>query len=148
MGIPFFSFKSLIKSDAKELLDSLYPIGSHFICLSANDLPKVGQWALDDSYNGKALWVDNTQTPGTALSGSLPNITGTCGYWVKGGDSSSGAMYNIDNGEINKYGSTGVYPYSSVGFQASRSNSVYSASAGTNVVRPTSITVQVYVRTG
>lgn len=132
--------------------DARYKIGCHLMVFSTDDLPyptspATCTWELDSTYDNKAMWIASGTAIGTSLSGSLPNITGTAGNWVLGNFYSSGAFYSNGNQDLSKYGGSGTYTYNGIGFQASRSNSVYSASAGASVVRPTSVVVHIYKRT-
>ena len=78
---------------------------------------------------------------GNNVSGSLPDIAGTFAALLNSvpsgafySRSTSGGGYDNDDWHYN------------AGFKASRSNSVYSAAAGTNVVRPTSVGVSMWKR--
>ena len=91
---------------------------------------------------------------GSSISGSLPDISGTfSGAGQTGGDVTnnnrsqySGAFY-IAQAQGGVIVANNQQRDDLFGFAASRSNSVYSASAGTNVVRPTSIGVTFWKRT-
>jgi len=143
--------------------DALYPVGSKQICFNEPVVPSgvTATWTVDTTYDGKALWIDSTKTFGTSLNGSLPKITGDynpvvygfnaeCVYavscnWASGAFYLSPNQFPTNNVCASQTG-TRVNPQYNTAFDAARCNSVYGASAGANVVRPTSVTVKVYVR--
>lgn len=135
------------------LFDKMYKIGCHQFALSEDDLPQpldpaTCEWTLVTSYDGKALWVDSTKDGGTILAGSLPNINGNLGsVMVDQNLSTSGALYYSGTPRVRDWSGADGNGIRSVGFQASRSNSIYSASAGASIVRPTSITIKIFERT-
>ena len=147
-----------ISSNLQDIYDMIYPVGSTFISPTKPTTPSgiTCTWEADTSYNGRAIWIDSTQTGGTQLVGSLPDIEGSAytnetslGIFVVANAGASGAI-----SVTRKSLPLGVQAQSSIGdrvaqmdFKASNSNSVYSASAGTNVVRPTSVTMTVWKRT-
>ena len=109
------------------------------------------EWNLLSS--GYSLWTTTGNRAGDILSASLPNIKGTvtdADRWYNQ-VTGTGAFKQVADSSTPNGGYTGVDPLSRtksvVDFDASRSNSVYSASAGANVVRPNSYTVKIFKRT-
>jgi len=140
----------------QKIYDAIHPVNEVVIGFTAPVVPEgvTATWTLDNTYNGKALWVDNAQTAGTELAGSLPNITGSetvtwTSLYSRGfGGAFDGSGTRASDKKAPEEG-TSAYYWSQINttFDASRSNSVYAASAGANVVRPTSVVVHVYKRT-
>lgn len=134
--------------------DARYKVGSHQICFSEDDLPQpispaTCTWEIDSSVDSKALWADSTQTMGTILAGSLPKIEGACGTFVidaSSGWSCTGAFYDGGAPRVRSWSGTTGNEMRKMGFKAERSNSIYNATAGANVVRPTSTVIHVYKR--
>ncbi len=139
--------------------DSIYPVGSVYISTTNYDsLPAIftsGGRTWTKIGSGACLWgATSSSDMGSSINGSLPNITGT----FSGAGQTSGSV--TDNNRTKRTGAFyvakargGVKITNSdefddlMGFEASRSNSIYSATAGTNVVRPTSIGVTFWQRT-
>ena len=105
--------------------------------------PPHSQGRKGESIEVSKVIVDSTSDSqlGNDVSGSLPNISGTFAALLNSAPtgafysrSTSGGGYDNDDWHYN------------AGFEASRSNSVYSAAAGTDVVRPTSVGVSMWKR--
>ena len=112
----------------------------------------TGTW--EKLASGYTLWTtDNTKELGNTLSPSLPNITGTfitliqrkaditTNYPPTGAFSSYNLMSTSESGERKSEYETPRY-----NFKASNSNSIYSASAGSDKVKPSSIGVTMWKR--
>ena len=135
--------------------DKLYKIGCYKMIISISDLPypvapASATWQIVTSFDSKAPWVASGSTLGSSLDGSLPKIEGKVGSVMV--DSSSTVYFNgcfYDNGvpRSRSWSGTSGNDVRSFGFKAQNSNSIYSASAGANVVRPTSFVVHIYQRT-
>lgn len=133
--------------------DCLYPLNFLQIALNEDGLPKPlfpasVEWTLTTTYDNKSLWVDSTKEGGSILAGSLPNIYGNIGsFMIDQNRSTSGALYYSGTPRSRDWSGASGDGVRSLGFKASNSNSIYGASAGANIVRPTSITIKIYKRT-
>lgn len=135
--------------------DARYKVGSHKMVFSTDDLPQPVApasctWKVDTSYNNRSPWIASGVTAGTLYDGSLPNIYGNLnGNLIDDGGSwgASGAFYTNGVSRSRSWeGASGIACYN-FGFAAGNSNSIYKASAGGNIVRPTSVVVHIYKRT-
>ena len=126
------------------IFSSLYPVGSIYITTqNTGSCPIAGlisgsQWELVSS--DRALWGGNGWNAHSWIAAGLPNITGTHGGADSNGTSVSGAFYN-NGGSSSGDGHGAGW---SVGFDASRSNSIYGNST---TVQPPAYRVNVWRRT-
>ena len=138
----------LTLNNAKELWDLIYPVGSVYISMSEDPNSKFTgtTWA---QITDCTLWA-TASGGGEELAGSLPNIQGYVNSVMVDSSSSvgfSGAFYNGGTPRSRSWSGTGGNDVRAFGFKASNSNSIYNATAGANVVRPTSIAVMMWQRT-
>ena len=137
------TINSQLSSSVLSNLQSVYPIGSLYIGITDNCpiANLFGTWEKIEE--GLCLQsVKGDQVAGETVEAGLPNIKG---YFGGGRDQSiSGAFFN--NG---KHGSTrdggGNWTTLSVGFDASRSNSIYKDDCDT--VQPPAYLVNIWKRT-
>lgn len=128
--------------------NDIYPVGSIYISLKSS-IPSSFKGTWQKLATGRALWnAESDSQLGGEIAGSLPNITGSFTALLQRNKdiSASGAFtYTVasisEKGDRDDASETPTYS-----FTASRSNSVYSASAGANVVRPTSIGCSMWQR--
>jgi hypothetical protein len=124
------------------MLKSLYPVGSIYIGTQSTcplaTLISGSTWTLVAT--NRALWGGNGSNANSTIEAGLPNITGIHGGADTNGRNSSGAFY--DNGA--SASGDGRGSGWSVGFDASRSNSIYGASS---TVQPPAYRVNVWRRT-
>ena len=118
--------KTAVLKAKKEAILECRPIGFYFITETEDD-PNVlfgGGW---EKLTGRYVLQcsDNNHKAGTTVEAGLPNITGTFSRQVNHSYGYDGAFYNIELGaqSSGEYSGTG-FP-SGVGFDASRSNSIY-----------------------
>ena len=122
--------KTAVLQAKKEAILECRPIGSYFITETEDD-PNVffgGGW---EKLTGRYVLQcsDDSHKAGTTVEAGLPNITGTFSRKVNNSYGyDDGAFYNRELGaqSSGEYSGTG-YP-SGVGFDASRSNSIYGRS--------------------
>lgn len=123
------------------LLDMFYPVGTHYITDNDDFDPNAtwgGVWEVVSS--GRVLQgADNSHAVGTTIEAGLPNITGKGHYADNNGDW-EGALYNVGNAN---YIGDGSASGTRIGFDASRSNSIYGNS---NTVQPPAYVVKVWCR--
>lgn len=86
-------------------------------------------------------FVEGSATSGTVKSAGLPNITGITRS-VGGADYTVGAFYKVANNYASSY-IDGTIPKNSVGFDASRSSSVYGNST---TVQPPALTMRYIIK--
>ena len=131
-----------LNNTVSNLLSSLYPVGSIYIgtqntCPLAS-LISGSQWTL--VAQDRALWGGNGSNGNTTIAAGLPNITGSHG----GADSNSrwvnGCFYDA-GGATSGDGHGGGW---SIGFDASRSSSIYGQSS---TVQPPAYVVNIWRRT-
>ena len=136
--------KTAVLQAKKEAILECRPIGSYFITETDDD-PNVifgGGWKR---VKGKILQCSDDKHPaGTDIEAGLPNIKGVFSRQVNNsymGD--NGAFYIMESGQQSsgEYSGTG-YP-SGVGFDASRSNSIYGKSY---TVQPPTHVVNAWIR--
>ena len=137
--------KTAVLQAKKEAILECRPVGSYFITETEDD-PNVlfgGGW---EKLTGRYVLQcsDDSHKAGTTVEAGLPNITGTFSRQVNnsyGGD--DGAFYNRELGgqSSGQYSGSG-FP-SGVGFDASRSNSIYGRS---DTVQPPARIVNVWKR--
>lgn len=136
------------------ILEALYPVGSVYIT-TANTCPlsaliSGSTWELVSS--GRVLQgADSGHSAGTTIEAGLPNITGTLGLGVDGGDnklnyvSSTGALTTTSySGKASTTGDTTQTVCDGVNLDASLSNSIYGNST---TVQPPAYVVNIYRRT-
>lgn len=149
------TINSQLSSSILSNLQSVYPIGSLYIgvtdvCPIAN---LFGTW--EKVSEGRVLQgADGSQEVGTTIEAGLPNIKASArfgGSYSGGADvtaslkSGSGAIYvaNTFTGAT-VAGAGGNYTVSTMGFDASRSNSIYGNS---DTVQPSAYLVNIWKRT-
>jgi len=139
------SVSSIITTTLNNTLKSLYPVGSIYIgtqstcplatLISGSTWTKVAE--------DKVLQTSSSShSANSTINAGLPNITGTFGPVATGGFTATGAFYNqgTARGTIKEDGSADY----TVGFQASRSSSIY---GGSSTVQPPAYVVNVWRRT-
>lgn len=136
--------KTAVLQAKKEAILECRPIGSYFITETDDD-PNVifgGGWKR---VKGKILQCSDDKHPaGTDIEAGLPNIKGGFSRQVNNSYmGNNGAFYIIESGQQSsgQYSGTG-YP-SGVGFDASRSNSIYGKS---DTVQPPTHVVNAWIR--
>ncbi len=140
--------------EQKPWLLDLYPVGTIYLTLNDKGSPASifgGTWEKLPS--GYALWTSSSSA-GNTIGAGLPNITGSFQFtdndngndWYVRARYADGAFYTSGNGEhymVNSNGnSKGTGPYA-IGFQASRSSSIYGSSS---TVQPPAYKVYAYKR--
>lgn len=93
-------------------------------------------------FRGKTFWGGDTTNVGTNLNAGLPNITGTLGVRLRLTGVYSGALYEINTGAYNE-SSGGDRNGRTIGFNASRSNTIYGKS---NTVQPPAIQMMFIIK--
>jgi hypothetical protein len=139
--------QSLINSKISDTLSAIYPVGSLYITTqNSGSCPIAGlisgsQWELVGKDH--ALWTTDGTNANTTIEAGLPNITGAfTGLSAALSAFEGGCFYNGGN----LYGGE-VYPggaNNSIGFDASRSSSIYGNSS---TVQPPAYRVNVWRRT-
>lgn len=150
---------AFVRSYMSSVLGSIYPVGSVYIGTQSScpmdNLISGSTWSLVSK--GKALWTGNGQAgsgttanadfanakANTTIAAGAPNIKGT----AKGDDfppamETSGAFYNAGNYSDTATGNAKTSKI--LGFEASRSNSIYGKST---TVQPPAYVVNVWRRT-
>lgn len=131
-----------VSTAVSNMLKSLYPLGSIYIGTQSTcplaTLISGSTWQLVAT--DRALWGGNGSNANSTIEAGLPNITGIHGGADTNGRNSSGAFY--DNG--GSASGDGHGAGWSVGFDASRSNSIYGNSS---TVQPPAYRVNVWRRT-
>ena len=134
------------------MLKSLYPVGSIYIGTQSTcplaTLISGSTWTLVGQ--DRALWGGNGSNANANISAGLPNITGKfqtrCLMHDTNGQVEQGALYRADTGSWSQaaggtdWGGTGQ----AIGFDASRSNSIYGKSS---TVQPPAYRVNIWRRT-
>ena len=142
---------AFVKTAISTLLSSLYPVGSLYITTNNSptcplaSLMSGSSWSLVAA--DKALWTSN-RNGNTTINAGLPNISGTfgSGCMMNWQDSYvSGAFYRATLSQYpQNAGGTDGGSNVGIGFQASRSNSIYGNSS---TVQPPAYRVNVWRRT-
>jgi hypothetical protein len=142
---------AFVKTAIGVLLSSLYPVGSLYITTNNSatcplaSLISGSSWSLVAA--DKALWTSN-RNGNTTIAAGLPNISGTfgSGCMMNWQDSyASGAFYRATLSQYpQNAGGTDGGSNVGIGFQASRSNSIYGNSS---TVQPPAYRVNVWRRT-
>lgn len=142
---------AFVKTAIGVLLSSLYPVGSLYITTNNSatcplaSLISGSSWSLVAA--DKALWTSN-RNGNTTINAGLPNISGTfgSGCLMNWQDSyASGAFYRATLSQYpQNAGGTDGGSNVGIGFQASRSNSIYGNSS---TVQPPAYRVNVWRRT-
>lgn len=142
----------------RDLFEALYPVGSLYItssntttCPLASIVKKTdgtnSTWSLVAS--GKALWTGTGSNGNTTIEAGLPNITGNGLHEMQGntaqpsGDTNAFYSYNVASGSNTSY-SSGSLQHFDIGFDASRSSSIYGKSS---TVQPPAYVANVWRRT-
>ena len=128
--------------------DDIYPVSSIYISLSSS-IPSSFKGTWQKLATGRALWnAENDSQLGNEIVGSLPNITGWFSALLQNQADilSGGAFAHTIRNISEKGGRDDAWETPTYTFTASKSNSIYSASAGANIVRPTSIGVYMWKR--
>lgn len=128
-------------------LATLYPIGSIYIGTQTScpltSLISGSKWELVS--NGKALWTGNGSNANTTINAGLPNITGDfLPMRYNNNTTANGAFYNTSATTTGKESDSHNKQCQGVGFDASRSNSIYGKSS---TVQPPAYVVNVWRRT-
>lgn len=125
------------------ILTTLYPVGSIYIGTQSTcplaSLISGSQWTL--VAQDRALWGGNGSNANTTIAAGLPNITGATSFKASTGNP-TGALYQISTGGVSTQ--TQGTSTERVGFDASRSNSIYGNS---NTVQPPAYRVNIWRRT-
>ena len=141
-GAPLQSDNYLAVYGGKGLLDMFYPVGTHYITTDDNFNPNNewgGVWEVVSG--GRVLQgADASHSVGTTIEAGLPNITGK-GHFADNNGNWEGALYNVENAN---YIGDGSATGTRIGFDASRSNSIYGNST---TVQPPAYVVKVWHRT-
>lgn len=135
------TINSQLSSSVLSNLQSVYPIGSLYIGI--NDTCPIanlfGTW--EKVAEGLCLQgATGSQVPGETVEAGLPNITGNFGS----GETYYGTGAFYQNGDTSGGTAVGGAKDSKIGFDASRSNSIYGKS---NTVQPPAYLVNVWKRT-
>ena len=130
-------------SDISTMLTTLYPVGSIYIgtqttCPLAT-LISGSTWEL--VAQNRALWGGDGTNANTTIAAGLPNITGATSFKASTGNP-TGALYQISTGGVSTQ--TQGTSTERVGFDASRSNSIYGNS---DTVQPPAYVVNIWRRT-
>ena len=143
------STKAASTAYVHNILSTIYPIGSIYIgtqetCPLAS-LISGSTWELVAT--DRALWGGNGSNANSTINAGLPNITGKfnnrCLQYGNDGDQ-DGALYHIEYGWRQAAGGTDWSGAMGIGFNASRSNSIYGASS---TVQPPAYRVNIWRRT-
>lgn len=138
---------SVINEVRNTILNTLYPVGSIYIS-TTNTCPLsgiVGTWTLVGA--GRALWTGNGSNGNTTIAAGLPNISGThrlTGNMNGNGAQWNGCFYSAGSNYSGERQDDYRMSIPKVGFQASRSNSIYGQSS---TVQPPAYVVNVWRRT-
>ena len=137
-----------LNSLKQQLLDMIYPIGSIYITIGNTNPSSTLGGTWNQIGEGYALWTA-TAGAGETINAGLPNITGNyrASDWFRDISSvaTEGAFFNDTSKGLRS--ATGVNGYSSsqtIGFDASRSNSIYGKSS---TVQPPAYKVYAWRRT-
>lgn len=139
--------KTQIDNMFSNMLNAIWPVGSTYIgtqntCPMAALIPN-STWTL--VAQNRALWGGNGSNANTTIAAGLPNITASWSgsYFKSPFDSSSGA--GTTSGSATFYDGGYSHPgANSIGFDASRSNSIYGSST---TVQPPAYIVNIWRRT-
>ena len=137
------TIQETIELAVKTAILRAHPIGSYYLTEGTENPQDFigGGWKR---VKGKILQCSDDKHPaGTDIEAGLPNITGTFSRQVNHSYGYDGAFYNIELGaqSSGEYSGTG-FP-SGVGFDASRSNSIYGKS---DTVQPPTHVVNAWIR--
>ena len=138
------TINSQLSSNVLSNLQSIYPVGSLYIgttdtCPIAN---LFGTW--EKVSEGRVLQgVKGDQVAGTTVEAGLPNIKASYCNASRWNRNFSGAFYGAGTG-IQGFGRDGYDNNTSIGFDASKSNSIYGKS---NTVQPPAYLVNIWKRT-
>lgn len=127
-----------------ETLNKIYPVGSVYLSVNSTNPSTLFGGIWEQVSQGRALFGagtlnDITYTADSTVDAGLPNITGT-GHYADNNGSWSGALYNA--GSANYIGD-GSSSGTLLGFDASRSNSIYGNS---DTVQPNAFVVYMWKR--
>jgi hypothetical protein len=138
-----------ISNAVSNLLATLYPVGAIYIGTQSTcplaTLISGSTWEL--VAQDRALWGGDGTNANTTIAAGLPNIAGKfnnrCLQYGNDGDQ-DGALYHIEYGWRQAAGGTDWSGAMGIGFNASRSNSIYGSSS---TVQPPAYRVNVWRRT-
>ena len=141
------------QTDASNILDKVYPIGSIYISIK-NTNPNTfigGAWKSIGS-NRVLMGVTSGHNAGTTTDSGLPNISGVTNNMCTGNAPSSGSNSAITIGSSGNYNAKQAsgwddyyqFQFSSLNFNASKSNSIYGKSS---IVQPPAYYVYFWQRT-
>lgn len=125
-----------------------HPIGSIYLTLTDSNPSSLFGGTWEKVGSGKCLWLaDSSHGAGTTIGAGLPNITGFAKSLM--GDNSSGisftgALYEAGTPRQRSWSGTSGNEVRSVGFDASKSNSIYGSS---DTVQPPAYVVIAWRRT-
>ena len=141
------SLTSLITTEIKTTLSTIYPVGSVYIGTQATcpmaSLISGSKWSLVSS--GKALWTGNGSNANTTIEAGLPNITGNVFNVEHVGNISADGCFTAENlGTNGMGGSGGRGKDANIALDASKSSSIYGKST---TVQPPAYVVNVWRRT-
>jgi hypothetical protein len=124
----------------KSFFEALYPVGSIYLG-TMNTCPlialDIGTWQL--VAQDRVLQGSGSKTAGSTVEAGLPNITGDVGS----GETYYGTGAFYQNGDTSGSTAVGGAIDSKIGFDASRSNSIYGKS---NTVQPPAYVVNIWKR--
>lgn len=134
---------------AKTAILNSHPVGSIYLTVGSENPSTVlggGTWTKVGS--GMCLWgADSSHSAGSSISAGLPNITGLAKSLLgdnTSGISFTGALYTVSTPRQRSWSGTTGDEIRSVGFDASKSNSIYGNSS---TVQPPAFVVNIWQRT-
>lgn len=141
------AIKEAVAQAVTKSRDGIFPVGSYWITEGSQNPGNLfgGEWKKKGQ--GRCLWgADDAHPAGSEIEPGLPNITGTAYWSMMAKDTSfyaSGALYrsSVVGNERSRSGGGTTGPV--VGFDASRSNSIYGRSS---TVQPPALVVNIWVR--
>ena len=131
-----------------QALSQAHPIGSIYLTLTDSNPSSLFGGTWEKVGSGKCLWLaDSSHGAGTTISAGLPNITGLAKSLIGDattGISFTGALYEAGTPRERSWSGATGNEIRSVGFDASKSNSIYGSS---DTVQPPAYVVIAWKRT-
>lgn len=149
--------ETILTKVTSSIVSAIYPVNSIYVTTDTNSttcpiasLIPGSTWVLVAA--NKALWTGSGSNANTTIAAGLPNITGQIDPYSVGYNNDHIAMRNWWGALFGKWGNswgmsrreTGSGITSGIGFEASRSNSIYGKSS---TVQPPAYVVNVWRRT-